>query len=145
MIKEIKVDKDTKFEINTAYGWLYIYEEYTGEDVLPQLVPLIESVLGAVADSLDGDVDARDIISEAMGAMAGTKATTLTNILWAMAKNADETIPNAKEWYNSFDKMPGDEVFGEALWCLAQTLTPKKAQRLKAAMKEAMKTGKISR
>ncbi len=145
MKKEIKIDKDNKFEINTSLGFLYVYEEEFGRDILPELVPLIESILGAAADALENDVDVRDIISEAMGAFAGTNATTITNILWAMAKNADEDIPGPRDWFNSFDKFPADEIFLKAFWSLCDSsISSKKAKRLKAMMEKTLEKNSLS-
>lgn len=138
MRKEIKVDKDNKFEINTAAGWLYVYKEYFGNDILPELVPMMDSVLGVAAEIMDekGSGDPRDVIAEAMGAFAGTDLTTLTNIIWALAKNADPNIPNVQEWFNKFETFPTDEIVSEIFWTLAGTyITKKKVQSLKTKLK----------
>lgn len=37
----------------------------------------------------------------------------LENIIWTMAKTADNTIPDPQTWYDSFDNFPVAEVFGE--------------------------------
>lgn len=142
MIKEIKVDKDHKFEINTAFGWLYKYKEYFGEDILPELVPMIDSALGVMAEVIDGnETDLRDIIAEAMGAFAGTDSTTVTNIIWALAKNADPDIPKAEDWFNSFEVFPTDEIVPEIFWTLAETyVTTKKVKGLKAKIAEKKST-----
>ena len=138
MKKEIKIDKDNKFEINTGFGWLYKYREYFGEDILPQLVPLIESTAGIAIETLDGDetADPREILGEAMATFAGTEITTLTNVIWALAKNADESIPKAEDWFNQFDKFPVDKILPEIFFILADTfVSTKKAQSLKDMMK----------
>lgn len=139
MIKEIKVDKDNKFEINTAFGWLYKYKEYFGEDILPALVPMIDSAVGVVASAVDEDrADVRDIVAEAMGAFAGTESTTVTNIIWALAKNADPNIPRADEWFNKFERFPVDRIIPEIFWTLAESYaTTKKVEGLKARIKSA--------
>ena len=142
MIKEIKVDKDHKFEINTAFGWLYKYKAYFGEDILPELVPMIDSAFGVAANVLDEDnADLRDIVAEAMGAFAGTESTTVTNIIWALAKNADPDIPNAEEWFNKFETFPADRIVPEIFWTLAETyITRKKVESLKARIAERKST-----
>lgn len=137
MIKEIKVDKDHKFKINTAFGWLYKYREHFGEDILPELVPMLDAALGVAANVFDeNDADLRDVVAEAMGAFAGTEATTVTNIIWALAKNADPEIPDAAEWYNGFDRFPVDEIAPAVFWTLAETyMTTKKFKSLKEKAK----------
>lgn len=138
MRKEIKVDKDHKFEINTSFGWAYVYKEYFGEDILPEVVPLLESALGIAADFLDQTTisDVRDIISEIAGTLAGTELTTVTNVLWSMAKNADDDIPDVKEWFNGFERFPVDEILPQVVWTLAEsTISTKKVKSLKDRMK----------
>lgn len=139
MIREIKIDKDNKFEINTSYGWLYTYKEHFGEDILPEIVPLMESAIGIAADIFENNdaVDARDVISEIAGTIAGTEATTLTNVIWALAKNANDDLPNAREWYNSFETFPMDKVIPEAFWALCEsTVSQKKVKSLKEQIKK---------
>lgn len=139
MIREIKIDKYNKFEINTSYGWLYIYKEHFGEDILPEIVPLMESAIGIAADIFENNdaVDARDVISEIAGTIAGTEATTLTNVIWALAKNANDDLPNARKWYNSFETFPMDKVIPEAFWALCEsTVSQKKVKSLKEQIKK---------
>ena len=41
------------------------------------------------------------------------------NIVWAMAKNADDSVPEPKKWFNQFEVFPMDELVpavGELLY-----------------------------
>ena len=134
MKKEIKVDKDHKFTIDTGLGWAYVYKEEFGMDVLPETVPLIESAFGIAADFYDSSEAAtvRDLISEAAGTLSGTDLTTLTNIIWALAKNADESIPEPREFYNQFDCFSVTEILPKIIWTMADSILPtKKVKSLK--------------
>lgn len=142
MKKEIKVDKDHKFMIDTGLGWAYVYKEQFGTDVLPETVPLIESAFGIAADFYDSSeaVSARDIISEAAGTLSGTDLTTLTNIIWALAKNADDSIPEPREFYNQFDCFSVTDVLPKIVWTMADSIMPtKKVKSLKATIEKLQK------
>ena len=134
MKKIIKVDKNNKFKIDTGLGWAYVYKEEFGSDVLPETVPLIESAFGIAADYYDSKdaISVRDIISEAAATLSGTDLTTLTNIIWALAKNADDDIPDPREFYNQFDRFSVTDILPEILWTLADSVLPtKKVKSLK--------------
>ena len=38
---------------------------------------------------------------------------TMYNIIWALAKTADDTIPPPQEWLDTFDTFPIFQIFGE--------------------------------
>lgn len=139
MKKEIKVDKDHKFMIDTGLGWAYVYKEQFGTDVLPETVPLIESAFGIAADFYDSSdaVTVRDLISEAAGTLSGTDLTTLTNIIWALAKNADESIPEPREFYNQFDCFSVTDILPKIIWTMADSILPtKKVKSLKETIEK---------
>lgn len=46
----------------------------------------------------------------------------LYNILWTLAKTADDSIPSPMEWLDSFDVFPVLEVYGEVKDILANNL-----------------------
>lgn len=133
MIKKIKVAEDATIEINSNSGWLYTYKENFGHDILAILMPGIEAGLkaaGHVAQGLPmdrGEYDIKDImaaldddtIGEVFISLAGLEITTLYNMIWALAKNADESIPDPKTWFNSFECFYIDDV---APKCLAEVV-----------------------
>lgn len=149
MKKEIKVDKDHKFTIDTGLGWAYVYKEEFGMDVLPETVPLIESAFGIAADFYESkeEIAVRDIISEAAGTLSGTDLTTITNIIWALAKNADESIPGPREFYNQFDCFSVPDILPKIMWAMADGIMPsKKVKSLKEKIEKfrIQTTGSVS-
>ena len=146
MKKTIKINDEQKFEINSSSGWLYAYQEQFGHDVLPVLLPAAEALLQTMADLMKdsksdnvGDILAaadEETISNAFITLAGMQLTTVTNIVWAMAKNANDSIESPREWLNSFDVFPWDIVVPQVLGAaLEACISKKKFEKLKETIK----------
>lgn len=151
MIKTIRID-NRPVEVNSSAGWLYVYNEQFGHDVLVVLMPAIEAFLKAAMDAVKtSGIKAGDDIAEALKrvdssvledalmTLSTMRLTTISNIVWSLAKNADESIPNPKDWLNQFEVVPWDEIVPETLgMVLESSLSKKKYQIVKKAM-ESMK------
>ena len=120
MIKTIQID-DRSVEINTSAGWFYEYRENFGHDILPDIMPILESVLNATASVLSesgGKFNEKEILKamnnellvDAFMKMAGLEIITMYNIFWAMAKNANRKIEQPRDYFNDFDVFPMDEI-----------------------------------
>ena len=57
---------------------------------------------------------------------------TLDNLIWAMAKNADHTIDEPREWLDSFDDFPLFDILAELTPFLLESMISKKKAPLKA-------------
>ena len=136
MIKKINIGEGQSFDINSSNGWLYTYQEQFGHDVLPVLLPAVEALIGALSDMVknaDGD-DVSDIlksaddetISNMFITLSGMQLTTITNVVWAMAKNADDGIASPREWINSFDVFPWDIIVPQVLGAALEASISKK-------------------
>lgn len=146
MKKTIKINDEQKFEINSSSGWLYAYQEQFGHDVLPVLLPAAEALIQAMADMVKdskgenvSDILAaadEETISNAFITLSGMQLTTVTNIVWAMAKNANDNIEGPREWLNSFDVFPWDIVVPQVLGAaLEACISKKKFDKLKETIK----------
>ena len=146
MIKNIDMGNGQTIEINTSNGWLYTYQEQFGHDVLPVLLPAVEALLGAFSDIMKktGTDDAREIlanidedtISDMFITLSGMQLTTVTNIVWAMAKNADNTITNPKDWINQFEVFPWDIIVPQAIGAAIEAcISKKKFEKIRGTMK----------
>lgn len=146
MKKTIKINDEQKFEINSSSGWLYAYQEQFGHDVLPVLLPAAEALLQTMADLMKdsksdnvADILAaadEETISNAFITLSGMQLTTVTNIVWAMAKNANDSIESPREWLNSFDVFPWDIVVPQVLGAaLEACISKKKFEKLKETIK----------
>ena len=121
MIKTVQFEGHS-LEIDTSGGWFFVYREYFGHDILPDIMPALESALQMAVDVIGRvdteELDAKavinalgeDTLEEMFFKMAGAEITTILQIFWAMAKNRDNSIPQPREFYNQFDCFPWDEV-----------------------------------
>ena len=112
----IKLENGQELILDNNLAWLMEYQDQFGEDILPTLMPILLSftdLLGALADT-DADLEhltAKDILGilKTEAAMdAGIKLSTfnttdLINIIWALAKTADDSIAPPKKWIRQFD------------------------------------------
>ena len=124
-------------EINTSLGWLFCYREQFGHDILPDLLPLLDAALGALSEIYDENEDANILekldetaVNRIIVSLSTLEVLTITNILWAMAKNAGET-KNPREWANGFDVFPFDVVTIELMRALIESsVSSKNSKRL---------------
>ena len=50
---------------------------------------------------------------DAVAHLSGLEFVEIINITWALAKCADESIPEPKKWVRQFDEFPVDEIAPE--------------------------------
>lgn len=120
MIKTITLDEGRELTLSNNVGWLLVYKDQFGHDIVPSLIPvlnagidLIYGLYRATGGQLDKDVlekvDPEDL-EDAIYKLAGFEAVDLLNVVWAMAKNADDKIPEPKKWFNTFETFPLDII-----------------------------------
>lgn len=133
MRKTIKLEDKKEIKINTSWNWAYIYQEYFGHDIIPDLVPAIDAFLKMFTEIMSGsEVDEEGVD------LYGLEVTTMTNIIWALAKNADDDIPDVRAWLDSYDKFPLDIIVPQVVEALADSMiSTKKAELLRGQATEA--------
>lgn len=136
MIKEINISENEKIKLNASLGWVLRYRAQFGHDILPDMLPMLESGLVLVGGAMDesGELEWRklldfDNVSSAMISFAGAEFATALNIIWAMAKNADESIPAPFDWANQFENFPLDKIIPEVLDALISTVVSEKNRK----------------
>lgn len=96
MEKIIKIDgRDVR--LKATAGFMYRYKAQFGREYLADVIALEDA------------------------ARKGNKAekakafnfTTMYNIIWTLAKTADDTIPPPQEWLDTFDFFPVLQIFSE--------------------------------
>ena len=133
MKKVIKIDKNTQIKINTAMNWAFIYREYFGHDIIPDLVPALDAFTHMFVGLVNGDD-----IDEDNFDLYGLEVTTLYQIIWALAKNEDNDIPDIEKWLHGFDKFPLDIILPDVIEALSQTMmSTKKAELLQGQITDA--------
>lgn len=152
---------DQSVEVNTSAGWLFVYREQFGRDVLSDVVPLLDAFAGASTDFAKAIYKGKtekeiksieevnvfevlqtidpDTLQELIYKAASVESVTIMKILWAMAKNAGGSIPAPIEWANSFEKMPLDEVIPELADSIMEALaSTKKYQSLRTMLQKIL-------
>ena len=135
------------YQIDTTIWWLFIYRQQFGRDILPDLLPFIEAILKINASFIapNGETGelttaqylqalAKDeVLEEALISLAVAESITIYQIAWALAKNADETIPSPQEWVKSFKSLPVDIIGKEVITAVIEsTISEKNAKSLLA-------------
>lgn len=119
MKKTIKLYKDCELTLSNNAGWLYEYREQFGHDIVPDIMPIISAILKALKElsrnsgkpvteaikSLD-----EGTIEDALIELASLQSVDLINIIWAMAKCADDDIDEPRVWIRQFESFPIDVI-----------------------------------
>lgn len=118
MIKTISINEEQEVTLSNNVGWLLVYKDQFGQDIVPSLIPilnagidLVYSIYTTTGGKLDKDTIAKldtDVIEAALYKLAGFEMVDFLNVVWAMAKNADDKIPEPKKWLNQFEVFPMD-------------------------------------
>ena len=114
-------DKDITLSNNNA--WLFIYSDQFGHDIVETIMPVLSAglqIVGGIVDELGDtrDVDLRDVVKiynsgamqDAIVYLMTLRVTDLINIVWSMAKAADDTIRPPKQWARDLEEFPVDEI-----------------------------------
>lgn len=126
MIKTIRIDDEHELTLSNNIGWAFEYREQFGHDIIPDLLPALSAII-----SLLGEVDKKgfdikkidkDTLQDALINLAGIQFVDFINLLWAMAKTADETIKEPRKWVKEFETFPLDVVAPQAFTLLVEGL-----------------------
>lgn len=129
MEKTIKIgDQDVRLSNNIS--WALIYRNQFGQDIIPTLMPLLAGLLDIVGGAIrkTGNLDKITLqdLAELMDGdemlnaylhLNGLEFTDFINITWALAKCADDSIPEPLTWVRQFEEFPVD-VIGPAVFSL---------------------------
>lgn len=147
MIKTVTIDdKDVRLDNNI--GWAMEYRDQFGRDIIPALMPLVAgivTVIGGVIDEIGTgkEIEAADVIkalsgetlTEAVIQASQLEVVDFVNIVWALARNADETIPEPRRWVKQFETFPLDELVPVVANMIIKGVTSSKNwERLQAAL-----------
>ena len=130
MIKKVNLGNNQSIELNGSVGWLLLYREQFGHDILPDLMPMLEGSLDAMVkafnkedqedeeDKKDPKSTAKDLVAridddillDIWTSLSGFELTTLLQIVWAMAKKADPEIAPVEDYFDQFDSISIDKL-----------------------------------
>ena len=147
MIKRLEIE-GKPVELNSSAGWLYVYRNQFGRDILPDIMPMIESLLTLAIDfmkhSEDGEITFEKLIEFAdddklddiFARLSGMETVTLLGIFWALAKNADRSIGQPEEYFNEFEILPLDEIIPAVFRLIIESsISSKNSQSLLNSLK----------
>ena len=128
MIKTIKIGKQDVV-LDNNIGWTLIYRDQFGQDIIPSIMPMFASamdIISGLVKETDGNGDEialEDILKltdgesliNALIHLGSFEFVDFINITWALAKNADDSIPEPKIWLKQFDEFPVDVIGPEVV------------------------------
>lgn len=147
MKKTITIDEENTLTLSNNVGWLLAYRDQFGVDIVPALVPVLNAVIEIYAEiaKQTGDLKtAADIFTKidtatiqgAILELSGVQITDLVNVVWAMAKSADDTIDEPRTWVRQFETFPLDVIAPAVLELAVRGLiSGKNSTRLLDALK----------
>ena len=148
MIKTVKIgNKEVILDNNV--GWTLIYKDQFGQDIIPSIMPLLAGALDVVSglfqeagdkEEISIDTLAKladgDALINAMVHIGGFEFVDFLDITWAMAKNADDSIPEPREWIKGFDEFPVDVIGVDVVKLIFKGMvSSKNLKRLNAMIK----------
>ena len=148
MIKTITID-DKDIVLDNNVGWTLIYRDQFGRDIIPAIMPLLAGALDVVSGIFQEAGDKKEITIENLAKLAdgdtlinamihigGFEFVDFINITWAMAKNADDSIPEPNIWLKQFDEFPVDVIGPEVVKLIFKGMvSSKNLERLNGLMK----------
>ena len=158
MEKTVKLDSKTSIKLSNNIGWMMVYKNQFGRDIVPVLIPALNAVV-EVALQVARDTDGKgvagvaevlrvldtDTVTEAMIDLAGVELVDLINIVWAMAKAADDDIEEPMEWAKTLPVFPldviGPVVYDMVLKCMVSSKNLKRLQTALESLKPSPSMG----
>lgn len=149
MIKTIKIGKQDVV-LDNNIGWTLIYRDQFGQDIIPSIMPMFAGamdIISGIAKETDGDgdeIELKDILKltdgdaliNALIHLGSFEFVDFVNITWALAKNADDSIPEPKIWLKQFDEFPVDVIGPEVVKLIFKGMvSSKNLKRLSRAAK----------
>lgn len=122
MEKTIQIG-NKEVRLNNNIGWTIDYRDQFGTDIIPTLLPMVAAALDLIKGLLEEMEDTSnlewqdvlktvdgDTLLDAVVHLGGLEFKDFINVTWAMAKCADETIPEPRTWVRQFEVFPLDEI-----------------------------------
>lgn len=125
MEKIIKIgDRDVR--LNNNIDWAISYRDQFGKDILPVIMPFITVMIEGISTIItEAENDGELSVSSIAEALTGRTLDVVLplyqaefvdlvpNVLWSMAKTADENIEPPRKWIRQFDNFYLDEIIPE--------------------------------
>ena len=112
-------------KLNNQVAWTMEYKDQFGKDIVPVIMPMISAIVEGLASVISESETTNLTAKQISEAFQGRSMEILLpmfqvefvdiiiNVTWALAKCADETIPEPKRWIRQFDTFPLDVIVPE--------------------------------
>lgn len=150
MEKTIKIDGQ-EVRLNNNVGWTMIYKDQFGQDIVPVIMPALASIAdvlsGALRNAGDSDeIDVRnmlktmdgDALLNAEAHLSALEFVDFVNIVWSLAKCADDSIPDPKTWIKRFGTFEVDVIGPEVFDLVVKGVISSKNLRRLKSLKETL-------
>lgn len=126
MEKVIQIDgKNITFKANAAFP--IIYKNQFGKDILTIIMPIISDILKGADELLESkDGIKPSNLGELLENVYSLELNDVLNLVWTMAKIADDKIKEPIVWYSEFEEFPIFDVAKELMTVLIPSLITKK-------------------
>lgn len=138
--------------LDNSIGWAFEYKDQFNVDIVQTIMPLISGIIGAIGAIVEetgktSNITAKDLapvltsdaMTEALIKFSMLELTDIINITWALAKNADDDVPDPRRWLKQFDEFPLDVVLPEVAEMIISGLVSSKNLKSLEAVKEALR------
>ena len=157
MIKTVKIgNKEVRLDNNV--GWTLIYKDQFGQDIIPSIMPLLAGAMDVISGifqeaggikeiSIDqlAKMTNGDSLINAMIHIGGFEFVDFLNITWALAKNADDSIPEPKKWVKEFDEFPIDVIGQDVVSLIFKGMVSSKNLKRLSALTKSVRPKKKTR
>ena len=156
MEKTIKIGNQS-VRLNNNIGWAIAYRDQFGRDIVPTLMPLFAGVLDIISGLINetGKTDSIDIadlakladgeyLINAMIHLGTFEMTDFICITWALAKCADDDIPEPREWVKQFTVFPLDVIAPEVFRLIFKGVVSSKNVKRLEDLKKRIQPSSIS-
>ena len=123
MIKTIKIG-DKSVTLDNSIVWALKYRNQFNKDIVPTIMPALAATLDVISgvlnngEDINGQIDVNKILKAVDGDyflnavihIGEFEFTDFVHIVWALAKTADESIPEPEKWLREFDSFPVDII-----------------------------------
>lgn len=132
MEKTITIDgKEVRFKATASFP--LIYKANFNVDVLTIIMPLLSEVIGGASGMVTEETFKTgsllltpETISMALEGVYSLELIDIMNLLWTMAKCADDEIPDPVKWFGEFDEFPIIDIAVQVFPMLFSSLLSKK-------------------
>ena len=121
-----------ELKLNNQVAWTMEYKDQFGRDIVPVIMPMVSAIVeglaSVISESETKEISAKQISEAFQGRSMEILlpmfqvefVDIIINVTWALAKCADETIPEPKKWIRQFDSFPLDILVPEVYQLVMQ-------------------------